>query len=1172
MNLKSNNKTLEVYKHGGDNFIFPVGGGYVYQPSMYCPSCAQTGKEVSVDKTEGFMVNNEPLVEESKQYDLNEIFKRLIYAESNFNPKAESSVGAKGIAQFMPNTLVELRRLGFTDKSFDVFDPNQAIPAAKKYFDWIQERPYLAKGTPEVQIAKALVGYNYGIGKTKKLLETIKDDNDIYNNLDWLEDARVPEESRNYVYKILNLDVNKNFNKESDSVYDIEKFNTDYEKALDNFTFPEFEDGGSLIKYQDAGESINLNTNVGNEPPNEGETINAYYARIGFTQMQKEGEQGNFVWNGTSFVPPAQSNDTSDDASDDASEDATTDNTVDNTTNNTSNQNVSEDVTQNVDPSKKQQREQAIQVFMSSGMSREQAIAKLKESGAYDINVNDEGPAFTNIYEGLDSPLLDVANFAQNVVKEFNPSSYVQDNSPEKYQKTTYTNPTDETMYINPFDNKQLLNRQQTENVLKTEFYKQRSQMAPNLFSPVTVDEQGNTYYDSETGALLPGDIAELAQPGAQYIGIKNEDPSKVSATIYNVGTADKPDLAVNPYDRNNPMDTQQRTRIATEEELENIRYGGFLTGKDFFTKELKKKVGGGIMYSDMMTDYMPMNFADMVEMQGGGEDVVTEETAFLTPRELKLMDESGSLPLRYKRRGFDKIGTKVTSDKKEYDFMMLLKKGDKFKIVYGNTPSNTQLAKAQGGTEFEFFDPTFGKNDRDGDGIPDTIDVDAGTGTGVSVVESAQMGPPEMDMSMFESEEDIEEPSVEEPQATVETSYGDTLGDQIYNRFNQFRDSKGFQNFEKASKVAVEGAKVLNKLAEQRQRDRADAEAKLQLADAENIFGTTFADDRGDYDVNTGLFRTDDKTISKMAQDGTESNPIMDMFAQQATKLDVGDTNFSMGDYTSKYPKQSYNKSYYNTFNQGSLIDLATQELMKSQMPTITTEQRIADEGFESMSAEEQEAYCAANPRDCRNRQRKQIGFNVRNKDGDNEFTLQQRNKVASTDMGSIMSRLGVTKDSDSLIPFVGADANLNLLDTFTRTGRTSADLFAKGKLGVNLNPNLKEDPELHAKGSVGVRGNLGFDIGRSGSQFSFMPSASYKFGDSSSSGLNLGLGAQTRIPIDNTDLRLFTDAQYNPSSRSMIPTVGASVTFKDGGDVVDIDEAMLEELMKAGADIEIL
>ena len=173
---------------------------------------------------------------------------------------------------------------------------------------------------------------------------------------------------------------------------------------------------------------------------------------------------------------------------------------------------------------------------------------------------------------------------------------------------------------------------------------------------------------------------------------------------------------------------------------------------------------------------------------------------------------------------------------------------------------------------------------------------------------------------------------------------------------------------------------------------------------------------------------------------------------------------------------------------------------------------------------------------------------------------------------MGSIMSRLGVTKDSDSLMPFIGADANLNLLDTFTRTGRTSADLFAKGKLGVNLNPNLKEDPELHTKGSVGVRGNLGFDMGRSGSQFSFMPSASYKFGDGSSSGFNLGLGAQTRIPIDNTDLRLFTDAQYNPSSRSITPTVGASVTFKDGGDVVDIDDAMFEELMKAGADIEIL
>ena len=71
----------------------------------------------------------------------------------------------------------------------------------------------------------------------------------------------------------------------------------------------------------------------------------------------------------------------------------------------------------------------------------------------------------------------------------------------------------------------------------------------------------------------------------------------------------------------------------------------------------------------------------------------------------------------------------------------------------------------------------------------------------------------------------------------------------------------------------------------------------------------------------------------------------------------------------------------------------------------------------------------------------------------------------------------------------------------------------FAKGKLGVNLNPNLKEDPELHTKGSVGVRGNLGFDMGRSGSQFSFMPSASYKFGDGSSSGFNLGQSTKSLL-----------------------------------------------------------
>lgn len=62
----------------------------------------------------------------AKQYNVPErLLSALLKQESGFNPKAVSSAGALGIAQFMPATAK-----GF---GIDPLDPNQAIPAAAKY-------------------------------------------------------------------------------------------------------------------------------------------------------------------------------------------------------------------------------------------------------------------------------------------------------------------------------------------------------------------------------------------------------------------------------------------------------------------------------------------------------------------------------------------------------------------------------------------------------------------------------------------------------------------------------------------------------------------------------------------------------------------------------------------------------------------------------------------------------------------------------------------------------------------------------------------------------------------------------------------------------------------------------------------------------------------------------
>lgn len=91
---------------------------------------------------------------------------RLLYQESHFRPdiisgKTRSSVGALGIAQFMPATAAEM--------GINPLDPFQAIPAAAKYLSSL----YRITG----DWAEALAAYNWGIGNvTRKGLSVAPDE------------------------------------------------------------------------------------------------------------------------------------------------------------------------------------------------------------------------------------------------------------------------------------------------------------------------------------------------------------------------------------------------------------------------------------------------------------------------------------------------------------------------------------------------------------------------------------------------------------------------------------------------------------------------------------------------------------------------------------------------------------------------------------------------------------------------------------------------------------------------------------------------------------------------------------------------------------------------------------------------------------------------------------
>lgn len=93
------------------------------------------------------------------------ILAAQIKQESNFNPRAVSPAGAKGIAQFMPGTWKSSSVDGNGDGRRDIWDPEDAIPSAAKYMCSVSRS---LKGVSGDETRLALAGYNSGTGAVKK--------------------------------------------------------------------------------------------------------------------------------------------------------------------------------------------------------------------------------------------------------------------------------------------------------------------------------------------------------------------------------------------------------------------------------------------------------------------------------------------------------------------------------------------------------------------------------------------------------------------------------------------------------------------------------------------------------------------------------------------------------------------------------------------------------------------------------------------------------------------------------------------------------------------------------------------------------------------------------------------------------------------------------------------
>src|SRR6056300_648744 len=128
---------------------------------------------------------------------------------------------------------------------------------------------------------------------------------------------------------------------------------------------------------------------------------------------------------------------------------------------------------------------------------------------------------------------------------------------------------------------------------------------------------------------------------------------------------------------KNIPTNKKLYARVKAEAKRKFDRWPSAY-GSAWLVREYKKR-GGGYRKAEMGME-VENPYADMYSI-GGGIMIDDYEMGYGGMPEYK---SGGGIPQRYKNKGFTKVGAKKKSTRPGKKWMVLAKKGDKYKVVHG--------------------------------------------------------------------------------------------------------------------------------------------------------------------------------------------------------------------------------------------------------------------------------------------------------------------------------------------------------------------------------------------------------------------------------------------------------------------------------------------------------